>query len=245
MICPKCKNEKWDENICPQCGLSEKEALLFAGELFDKAGKVHQATECYEKYLLLEPNNFEVECKMAAGVCSEAISRREPPLFEKADSVTKNILERHWGWEKGHQIRSGLFFCFNQLDMLNNEYELVCQKDESKRKYCEKMITNIKLMKKFMETHPTAYGQYPFEDENEYALWFKSFWPLALGAPVILGGIYAFSKLQNAKDPNSFLYSLITFVVAGSGIIALFLLSMNFYKKNGKREIDVVKKDQN
>lgn len=233
MICPQCKNEKWNDNACPHCGLSEKEALLSAGEGFQKAGRIPQAIECYEKYLELEPGDFKVGCLRAKALCLEAISTKDPSLFKSADDHFSELLEKRWDWEEGYQQRVNLFYCFGKLEELEAEYRIRFEEAPQRRDVYQRIIGIIHLARKFKE-NPPSFTEPVLLDEGP-TLWSKDFLPLLVGLPLVLGTAYGVSKSLDVKEGNSVFLLFFVFFVSGLIIVALFFLSMNLYRKNRKR----------
>lgn len=233
MICPQCKNEKWNDNACPHCGLGEKEALLSAGEGFQKTGRMPQAIECYEKYLKLEPVDFKVECLKAKALCLEAVSTKNPTLFKSADDYVSKLLEKHWDWEEGYQQRVNLFYCFGKLEELETEYRLRLEKTPLGRDINQRVIEIIHLTQKFRE-NPPPFSE-PILPDEVPSLWSKDFLPLLVGLPLVLGMAYGVSKFLDVKERNSVFLFFFVFLVSGLIIVALFFLSMNLYRKNRKK----------
>jgi tetratricopeptide (TPR) repeat protein len=179
MICPYCKNEKLQAEICPSCGLGEKEALLKTADHCWNQGKQELALDYYGRYLTLEPGDFEAACKLASCLFSMALNRRDPLLFEKADRQIAQILENHWDWQSGHDQRLNLSICFGKLDSLRKDYAEIREKDPARAAVCDRMIRMIQLSERFRDERPEVPKSLEEADKNTMRL--ESFWIFGVG----------------------------------------------------------------
>jgi tetratricopeptide (TPR) repeat protein len=230
LICPNCKSERWEGELCPQCGLSEKQAFLKLAASYRNSGKPGPATECYEKILRLDPEDKEVRREKALCLVQEAMSRRDAGLFLKSDEALKGILLGDWGWEKGHEQRVSLSACFGELEKLQKEYAKEIGSDPSKKETGEKILETITLARKFSENPPVA--ETTLGPEESVGLWLRSFWPVILGffsLPLFVG---ALPSLREVKALNQYLTIFFAWAFLVFSMVFLFILSLNFYKKN-------------
>ncbi len=243
MICPQCKNEKWDQETCPDCGLGEKEALLNQAEIFKKEGNLLTALGFYEKYLFLDPGNFEVLSQRAVCLCQEAVSRGEIPLFQKADEALISVFQTSWTWERGHQTRVDLYYNFGKLEELLNEYENISLEKDFRYSISQKMIKIINLTRKFKETPPAVLTTVKGDNQTIYI---KSFWPLFIGVPILLWGAYEIAALPHSREGGNVVILFFVFLFIALSIIVLIYLCTRLYKKNQneiKKENKFAEKD--
>ncbi len=104
MICPLCKNEKWDVDICPKCGLDENEALLTKAKELKLAERYLEAGDLFQKFIQLEPGEENALRMLATCLSIETISRRDVMLFERTRKALTQALDNDWAWDQGHQF---------------------------------------------------------------------------------------------------------------------------------------------
>jgi tetratricopeptide (TPR) repeat protein len=161
MICPNCKNEKWSEEVCPQCGLDQKTALLTQGDLYQKQGRALEAVRFYEDYLRLDPGQWDVLRKRAISLYGAALSAGTKPLFEKADQALALALDKEWDWEQGHQFRVNLFYASGDLKELEQIYSRIGLDRPDRREIAEKTLKVIQLTEKFAKPASDGSGPAP------------------------------------------------------------------------------------
>jgi hypothetical protein len=229
LICPHCRNEKLDQDICPHCGLDEKTALLKSADLARGSGKTEQAITYYDRYLQLsydpEVNRQRVSCLYIL-----AVSHFDGPWFNKTSEGLFCVLNDDWSWQRGHQCLIDLFNNYGKLELLEKEYERIAEQDESKRQKCESLIETIRLMQKFKENPPIAFTA--ISDSNSLL---KSLWPLS-GIPFLLWGMFQVAVLAKAKDENHKPLLIFIFFILGLGVCILILISMNRYKGKDRKK---------
>ncbi len=154
MICPNCKNEKWSEEPCPQCGLDQKAALLTQGDLYQQQGRDLEAAKFYEDYLRLDPDQWDALRKRAIAFYSAALASGNKPLFDKADQALALALDKEWDWEQGHQFRVNLFYASGNLKELEQVYSRISQQNPPRKEMAEKTLKVIQLTEKFAKPGP-------------------------------------------------------------------------------------------
>lgn len=231
MICPKCKNEKLGEDVCPKCGLSQKEALGSLATSLQMEGKIAGAIEIYDQYLRLEPDAIEVLRKKAVCLCLEAMATKNNLLFQTANETLLRGLGDDWNWEKGHQCRVDLFSRFGKLPDLLGEYESVAKQDNAKKNNCEKVVGIIRLVEKFKsETEPvvTAVGR-----DNEFIIIWKCFWPSLFGALVVWAVMNISSWFVSVDSGNNIGFISLK-AILGFSLLSLIFLNILSYRKEKK-----------
>ncbi|MGH7738713.1 MAG: tetratricopeptide repeat protein, partial [bacterium] len=122
MLCPNCKNEKWNDETCPHCGMDHPAAILAQADHYHRDGLNIQAARQYEEYLRLDPDRWEVSRKRAIAWYGETVSTKNKSLFDKADQALAQTLDQDWDWEQGHQFRVNLYYAFGRLEEMTQEY---------------------------------------------------------------------------------------------------------------------------
>lgn len=233
MICPRCKNEKFAEDVCPKCGSNQKEALLALADSLRRENKTRAAIDNYDKYLLLDPDSKEVFQKKAIAHYAEAIAQNDISLFQKTNEILARSLEDDWDWEEGHQYRVELFSRFGKLTDILEEYQQIALRDNLKREVCQKIIKIIQLIDRFKnEKEPVSTT---LAKEDELSVLWKCFWPSLLGG-LIVWVVVAFPSLVvfGDNDNNYGIYSLR--VALGISLLSLLVLNILSYRKEKKSE---------
>lgn len=238
MICPNCKNEKWDADTCPQCGLDGKTALLSLADTLRKAGKWRQAAETYDKYLALAPGVKDVKRRKASCLC-QAAATSDPALFDMAGVFLGQLLEEDWDWEEGHLLRMDLFYHFGKLDVLLNEYQQTGFRNENRKAYCDQMIRVIRLTDQFRKNPPVVHTS--LEGEGGRLSWLKKYWPLVIGLPLVVLAVVKVSTTPHSKDEGNFLFLFLAYVILGLIVLVLFFATMQL-SKGGKKTLSGDKK---
>jgi hypothetical protein len=230
LICPKCRNEKLDQDVCPQCGLAEREALLQAAQLSRQKGNISSAIDFFDRYLHLEPDNIEVKRQKIACLYLETVKSMEPSRFDQVNRMLALGLERDWNWETGHQYRINLFSSFGRLNELEEEYLRIRASDETKQAVCVKVLNIIQLTKKFKEETPLSADSAP----NARLSWLRKAWPLLL-LPIVLWGMFKLSDTSASKDPEYFSWMPFVWIILGILVILLLLVAMKLNRYNSKK----------
>jgi hypothetical protein len=237
LICPNCKNEKLDKDICPQCKLSETEALSATAENYRLKGNTKLAIEFYNRYLRLEPTSADILRKKANALHMEAIASKEEILFNQANDALLFVLNKDWDWEKGHHYRVNLFFHFGKLENLKREYETIFLEDEIRREICKVVLKIITLTEKFnqekLDTSSTDSNS-----EKDVKILRRTFLPLIIGLPILLSAVYATTSELGAKDSNNVLMMTGVFMLLGVSILILILFCMRTYRTLKKEKAD-------
>ena len=230
MICVQCKNEKWDQDICSQCGLGEKEALLKRANGYRNDRNYSQAVDYYNKVLSRDPDDTDVLKQKANCIYSEAVSLREKLLFEKAEELLSSILKNDWSWEKGHQLRIDLFYCFGQLDKLSKEYLEISDREGPRQKIAREALKVIQLTTRFNENPPNVLTE--LSSNTEWLLLLKSFWLLFLGIPGLLWLVYKLTVAPHAREESNAPGLFFVLMIIITTIILIIYTSMKMYKRN-------------
>lgn len=240
MICPSCKNEKWDENRCPHCGLGSLEALLAAADDAQKNGKEETAANLYEKYLS-ERYDPDIDRKRAICLFQAAKNRNDTSLFKMAAESLLKAVNEDWTWQKGHQSLIELFYDYDKLEALEAEYSKISAGDDSRKESSENFIKILKLTKKFKKNPPES----PFLESDKPFLtsFLNDFWPL-LGIAPLLFMIYKMVQAAHVQNGKNLDLSIFLVFVLGISICLLILFSMNKYRNKNKTKIREVKLDE-
>lgn len=233
MICPSCKNEKWDKDVCPQCHLDEKAALLIRAETYGLEGKHDLELEFYNRYLRIEPTSINILIKRANNLHIAAISSSEERLFNQANEALLFIIEKDWSLEKAHYYRVNLFFHFGKLNILKTEYEQMCLGNEIRKKVCDDILKVISLTEKFNQGHLGSSVNAAFDGN----VLLKSFLPLLIGLPLLLGAVYRTVLLLSAKEENDTVMAAGIFMLLGASILILILFCMRSYSMAKKKKV--------
>lgn len=225
MICPNCKNEKWSEEVCPQCGLDQKSALLAQGDLYQQKGRPLEATKFYEQYLLLDPDQWDVLRKRAIVLYGAALKSMDKTLFEKADQALALALEKEWDWEQGHQFRVNLFYAYGNLKEMEAIYTQISGENPGRREIAEKNLKIIRLTEQFANPAPEQADVAP---KKETSKWLVPL--LLLATPIWIWGLLkALNSDQTGSAPppgnNDALLLGAVCVLVGAAAIALTLLA--------------------
>ncbi|HET9870680.1 MAG TPA: hypothetical protein VFR02_09325, partial [bacterium] len=127
MLCPNCKQEKWNDPVCPGCGLDPKAAFAALGGRCLAEDRPLEAARAYEALLRLDPEDWDALRQRAIAWYAEAQAVRDPVLFDQADRALAQALEKEWGWEQGHQFRVNLAYTFTRLTDLRRQYQAQAQ----------------------------------------------------------------------------------------------------------------------
>jgi hypothetical protein len=231
LICPKCRNEKLAQDVCPQCGLPEREALLQAAQSFRQAGKISSAIGYLDRCLHLGPGDTEALRQKAVCLYLEAIKSRELKWFDQANQTLVLELEKDWNWEPGHQYRIDLFSSFGRLKELEEEYLQTQTSDPVKKTICADMLKIIRLTRKFKEeTLLTAES----EPNNKWS-WLKTMWPLGL-LPFAILAMFMLSAAARSKETGYLEWIPYLWMLLGISVIFLFLFTMKLVHDNKKRK---------
>jgi len=223
LICPYCKNEKWDEALCPQCGLDQSQAILKTALDFQAKEKWLQAIEFYDRFLTDSVDNLEAQKKKA--YCFFRYSQIQPSNenLQTSDTLIKNILDIDWGWENGHQYRLQIYDLLDRLEQLEKEYDLNGE-NELLGEVSRKMTQTIKLFRKFKNALPASGSLLPHEDETHFLIF--------TALPVLLGiffiwYIITYLRPKSSPEFSSFLL-LMGFIFTG---VLLFLCYREYRQK--------------
>jgi tetratricopeptide (TPR) repeat protein len=223
MLCPNCKNEKWSDEVCPQCGLDQKAALLTQGDLYQQEGRSLEAAKFYGQYLLLDPDQWDVLRKRAIGLYGAALSSMDKTLFEKADQALALALEKEWDWEQGHQFRVNLFYAFGNLKEIEAIYTQISRGNPARREIAEKNLRIIQLTEQFAKPASEESGAAPKKPTPKWLV------PLLLLATPIW--LWILVKTLNSDQTDSApanhdsLLLGAAAVLFGAGVIVLTLLT--------------------
>jgi hypothetical protein len=230
LICPLCKNEKWNNDICPNCGLGEKEALLARANELKKREMYLEAGDLFQKFLQLEPGQKSALRMLAVCLSIETISRRDVVLYERARAALTQALDSDWLWDQGHQFQIDLSICFQKQADLINDYEKMSLNNEARKSVSERMIKVIRLTEKFKDNPPVVSTN--LTSDFGGMSFFKKYWIVLLGLPILLFAIYEVPNIfYGNKEKISFLAPFI-FLTLGAGILVLILMGLNIYRKN-------------
>lgn len=155
MICPNCKNEKWEKDVCPVCGLAEWDAWEAVGVRAHSQGRFPQAVAAYEKVLESNPHDPGAARGRALSLAAWAETTSDPELFERAQAAFSGILEADWGWMEGHQVRLRLHQRSGRLEELLEKYRTSGPEGDGEPIRAE-MIRVLELTRKFAAVPPAA-----------------------------------------------------------------------------------------
>jgi tetratricopeptide (TPR) repeat protein len=236
LICRNCRNEKLDSDICPECGLSDKDALLASAEALNQKGKTTAALEAYETYLRSQPNDFEIEKKQALLQCRNAIEKAAGQAFEAADQSISSALEKEWEWNQGHQKKLDLYFSYGKLKELEAFYSEIHKNSPDRSGQCDLMIKSIRAIEKFRENLPAVSSE--VGGSRILHLMIKGFWPLLLGTPFLMWSAYTLARMNFAADPYNFKMAFFGYLIIALIWLGLFLISMRLHRqiKETKKE---------
>jgi tetratricopeptide (TPR) repeat protein len=230
LICRNCRNEKLDSDICPECGLSEKDALLASAEALSLQGKTTAALEAYAAYLHFQPDAFEIEKKQALLKCRSAMEKATDQAFEAADHGISAVLEREWDWQEGHQRKLDLYFSYGKLKELETFYSEVDKNSPDRSGQCALMIKSIRTIEKFRENLPVVSSE--VGGSRIFYLMIKGFWPLLLGTPFLMWSAYTLARMNFAADPYNFKMAFLGYLIIALIWLGLFLISMRLHRQN-------------
>jgi hypothetical protein len=234
LICLLCKNEKWDADICSNCGLDKKEALLAKAKELKLSEKYLEAGDLFQKFLQLEPGEKNALSMLATCLSIEAISRRDVMLFERTRRALTQALDNDWAWDQGHQFQIDLFICFGKQADLIKDYEQMVLRDDTRRSISKKMIKIIQLTERFKKNPPVVSTS--STSNLELLKSFKKYWTLLFGLPILLGVIYEVPNFSYGNGEKKSFLALFIFMIFGTGILVLILVGMNIYRKNNKTD---------
>jgi tetratricopeptide (TPR) repeat protein len=229
MLCPNCKNEKWNEDTCPQCGLDQKTALLNQGDLYQKEGRNLEAVKFYEQTLLLNPEDWDVLRKRAIGLYSAALSAGNKALFDKAEEALTQALEKEWNWEQGHQFRINLFYDFGNLKEMQQAYTRTSQQNPGRKEMAEKILKIIHLTEKFAQAQSEPSAPSAAQELSKWLL------PGALlSIPFWLWILWRFLYPADPKNAPSGSVAIFTSIAAVLLCVGLIFLALIFSPKKEK-----------
>ena len=236
MICPLCKNEKWEDDICPKCGLDENEALLTKTKELKLTERYLEAEDLFKKFILLEPGEENVLRMLATCLSIETISRRDVMLFERTRTALTQALDNDWAWDQGHQFQINLFICFGKQKDLIKDYEQIGLRDETRKNISEKMIKIIKLTEKYKVNPPMVSTN--LNSDSGLITSLEKYWNFLFGLCVFLWAINEVPNISKGlEEKKSFLAAFIFFIF-GTGILVLILVGMNIYRNNNGKKFD-------
>ena len=225
MLCPNCKNDKWNEEVCPRCGMDQKTALLAQGDFYQQEGRHLDAARYYEDYLKLDPGQWDAVRKRAVALYVAALGAKAKNNFTRADEALAKALGQEWDWEQGHQFRVNLSYEYGQLENIKDQYELAAQ-NPARKDQTDKTMKIILLTERFAAPEGEA--------ETAKKSWLSSDWitlTMVLAVPVWLWFLARtlFPSTANATSGGT-LWLLVTFCAAG---LALFFI-VRFFRKDVK-----------
>ena len=236
MICSHCKNEKWDIDVCPNCGLSEREALWAEAEKSRKSQKWLFAVKAYQKYLLFQPRHLEALQKVANCLSMIASLNFQDSLFHQASQAIFEALNEDWDWERGHELLIDLYTRYEKLEDLSKQYEQIASREVAKAKICENMVRTIRLTQKFKNALPVVNTS--LDQTNSLKEFIKDFWFLFL-LPLLLGAIYIGSTLLNSRNEKQTYFLIFLITGLGLSVLVTFMVSVALRRKkrtSGKSE---------
>lgn len=239
MICPKCRHEKWAEDICPNCGLDQKKALLVMAEFTRESNRFTEASKLYDQFLQLVPEDLEAQKGKATCLYLEGLKDLDENKFQKADEAIIRILEKDWAWEKGHLSRVDLYFHFFKIEKLKKDYEGIATHDENKRIVCQKILEIIRLTSKFHETPPVVRtnisGRY-----QDFESFFKKYWIMIFGTSFLLWMIWVLAEMSRLAAENKKMIIVFVSFISGLGLLMLFFINIAILRKKSKQKTEKI-----
>lgn len=236
MICPKCRHEKWADDICPNCGLDQKNALLEMAESARGSDRFAEASKFFDQYLQIVPNDLEAHRGNAICLYLDSLKNPNENSFRKADDAIIQVLERDWDWEKGHLSRLDLHFQFSKIESLKKEYEEISVRNAEKRATCNKILEVARLTSKFHEAPPAVRTDI-LDWRQELVIFFKNFWSMIFGIPFLLWMIWELAEMSRSIDENKKIYYSFVLFFLGLSVLMLFFFNVGkFGKKSNKNE---------
>jgi len=239
LICPKCRHEKWTEDVCPNCGLDQKKALLEMAEFTRRLSRFAEASKLYDQFLQLVPGDLEAQKGKATCLYLEGLKDLDENKFQKADEAIIRALEKDWAWEKGHFSRVDLYFHFSKIETLKKEYEGIATRDENKKNICERILRIIQLTKKFHETplvvQTEISGRY-----QEFGSFLKKYWIMIIGIPFLLGMIWGLAEMSRSVDENKKTMIVFMSFTLGLGLLMLFVANIVTLRKKSKQKTEKI-----
>jgi tetratricopeptide (TPR) repeat protein len=236
MICPNCKNEKWSEELCPQCGLDQKAALLAQGDLYQQQGRALEAEKFYEQYLRLDPDQWDVLRKRAIVLYGAALASGKKPLFDRADQALALALDKEWDWEQGHQFRINLFYAFGDLKEMEQVYSRISQEIPPRKELSDKILQVIQLTEKFANPDPPSEGAAPEPEPARKPI--RWLYLLLFTVPLWLWLIQLFLFPTDAEnlnaDPKTLFIGNAVLSICGVGMILVGMIFMRPKPSNVK-----------
>ena len=224
MICPNCKNEKWNEEVCPRCGLDSKAAFLAQGDLYQQQGRALEAAKFYEETLRLDPDQWDVLRKRAIVLYCAALSAGAKPLFEKADQALALALDKEWDWEQGHQFRVNLFYAFGDLKEIEQVYAKISRENPPRKEMADKILQVIQLTEKFANPDPDGPAPKPawLRSNNPWVLIFLASIPFWLW--LIQNLLFPPDAQDLKSNPNTLFVGDFVLLVCGLGLVVLSIV---------------------
>jgi tetratricopeptide (TPR) repeat protein len=228
MLCPNCKNEKWNEEVCPHCGMDPKAALLSKGDLYQQEGRHLDAARYYEDYLKLDPGQWDAVRKKAIALYGAALGAKDKNIFTKADQALVQALDQEWDWEQGHQFRVNLSYEYGQLEDIKDQYERAAAQVPGRKDQAEKAMKIILLTERFASPDSEEKSESPKKS------WLSSDWitlGMVLAVPLWLWFLTRtlFPSTAGATSGGTFLL-ILTFCAGG---LVLFFV-VRFFRKEVK-----------
>jgi tetratricopeptide (TPR) repeat protein len=228
MLCPNCKNEKWNEEVCPRCGMDPQTALLSKADLYQQEGRHLDAARYYEDYLKLEPGQWDVVRKKAVALYGAALKAQDKNSFTKADQALAEALEQEWDWEQGHQFRVNLSYEYGRLEDIKDQYERAAAQTPARKGQAEKAMKIILLTERFAAPSDEEKAASPKKS------WISSDWitlAMVLAVPLWLWFLARtlFPSTATATSGGTFL--LVGTFCAG-GLVLFFVV--RFFRKQVK-----------
>jgi tetratricopeptide (TPR) repeat protein len=231
MLCPNCKNEKWNEEVCPQCGLDQTTALLKQGDLYQQQGRALDAAKFYEEYLRLDPDQWDVLRKHAIVLYRAALSAGTKPLFERADQALALALNKEWDWEQGHQFRVNLFYAFGDLKEIEQVYARIGRENPPRKEIADKTLQVIQLTEKFAQPDSDSPSAKP-APPRPINPWVFILLPLIPFCLWLIQGLLFPSDAQDLKsNPNTLFIGDFVLLVCGLGLV---VLSIVFFRQKSQ-----------
>lgn len=175
MICPNCRNEYFDEPVCPQCGKDEISALRVAAEGYDLQERFDLSMEYWGKVLRKAPSDIEALRKRAVAGYRKAQGSANETSLRQSWSAVQEALERDWSWEIGHQYLVQIADKLGTLEELEKEYQ-ESEKDPERAEMGRRMVWVIQLVRQYKWQPPERSFKLP--GDPEWIRLFKAYWPI-------------------------------------------------------------------
>jgi len=211
-------------------------------ELARGSDRFSEASRFYEQYLQLEPT--DPEARKGNAICLYLGSLKDPgeDSFKKADEAIVRILETDWDWEKGHLSRLDMYFHFSKIETLKKEYEEIAAKDQEKKAVCERVLGIARLTSRFHEDPPVIQTNI-LDRYQEFEGFFKKYWLMMLGIPLLLWIIWGLAQVSRSADENKKMILVFVSFILGLALLMLFFFNMAKLSKKSKQKTE--KNDDN